>query len=370
MDAPIEPNAFKDALDLVDSQLALAEEQVCRCIISELKACNPKRDRRQCDRIFGIFTSSYLAPCLSKDLASRAAGFSGGTLVPTVLDLEKKLATEFHKGALFHDTAVAYLLSGDEVGYEFFLAMTDEEEVRTTKGAHQRGTINLRDGGIAKQTLADRLQFACDLLNGGTFANAASFGFLVGAAALTVPQLDAWRKSLDAQHQFELLRIVHDIEAFVGVGFPKYSFVEDNPFILLRLAKALSHLAQWVESCLTHWQVPPRKTLRDKLLNDPDFGARLIAAAGGRDSFAGNNPTGPNIESELRQLLNALAVEPIADQRNWRILRTLYIVRNSTAHTISANAAIYRDKQLLMDLLQVVFVSVFVVCQLKMKPMP
>ena len=157
-------------------------------------------------------------------------------------------------------------------------------------------------------------------------------------------QFDTWRKKLDPQHQFELLRIIHDIHVFLGDIYPAYRAVDDNPFIMLRLVKALAHLAQLVESCLTSWQRVKRKTLREKLFADASFGKKLSKSAGGQERFAGNNPKPGMVDSELVQLLKDYAAAPVGNERHWRVLRILYIVRNSTAHTIDRKLKMYKNR--------------------------
>jgi hypothetical protein len=76
------------------------------------------------------------------------------------------------------------------------------------------------------------------------------------------------------------------------------------------------------------------------------------------------------VDAELRKLLADLALAPAGVERQWRLLRILYIVRNSTAHTIEPALAMYTDRALLLNLLQVVFLSVFTISQLKARPMP
>ena len=371
MSATVQSHPNKPVIDQIAAELIAIEKQVYGEIMNELAKDNPRTDAAACDRIFGIYTHAYLLPCVSQGFASRAAAFSRRRLIPAVLDLERKLAIEFHKGALFYDTGLAHLVAGNENGYEYFLAMTDQEEFRKTGGGHPRGTVNLRSGGLAAQTISKRLQFACNLLNGKVAANAVDLTFITGVAALDVPQFDVWRQKLHALHQLELLRIVHDIEVFFGADYPDYPQVADNPFVLLRLAKALSHLSQWVESCLSHWQGGAVvRTLSNKLQTDPDFGHRLSLCAGGGANFAGNNPPVAAVDGELRQLLLDSAAAPAGDQRHWRLLRILYIVRNSTAHTIEPNLAIYQDRALLLNLLQAVFVSALAICQLKGRTIP
>jgi hypothetical protein len=355
---------------MLASQLGELEWQMFIDIEEALKRSNPGRDRDKCDSIFGIhYITAYLEPCISNGLASRVAGIGGPALIKRVLDLEKELSTEFHKGVLFHDTAIACWLSGDEDGYEYLIAMTDEEEYKTTHGAHARATFNLRSNTLTAKTILDRMQFACDLSNGKIANNAANLAFMTGVEPIAVTQFDVWRQTLDTLHQYELLRILHDAHAFVGIKYPDYTAANDNPFVMLRLAKTLSHLSQWVESCLTHWQVSSAKTLGEKLKHDPDFGPRLIACAG-KNVFPGANVHGVGVEIELRKLLADLAGAPRGDQREWRLFRILYIVRNSTAHTIEPSLAVYQDRALLLNLVQVVFVSIFSISQLKAKPMP
>jgi len=357
---------------IIRENLGEIEWQMSVTISDELKRCNPGRDRAKCDSIFSEhYIAAYLEPCISSGFSSRVSGFGGPHLIKQVLALEEELGTEFHKGVLFHDTAIACWLSGDEDGYEYLIAMTDEEECRTTGGAHQRGTANLRSNGLTAKTITERMQFACELLNGKIAGNAADLAFMTGEAPITAAKFDAWRQTLDELHQFELLRVVHDVQVFLGLNYPNYSAAKDNPFVMLRLAKALSHLAQWVESCLTRWQGVGGGTLSNKLKQDKDFGQTLSKCAGGEDQFSGNNPKGAAaVNADLRQLLADLKTAPVGAERQWRLLRILYIVRNSTAHTIESNLDVYQNRALLVALLQVVFVSVFTISQLKAKPMP
>ena len=64
---------------------------------------------------------------------------------------------------------------------------------------------------------------------------------------------------------------------------------------------------------------------------------------------------------ELRLLLRDLQTQPSDDQCDWRILRLLYVVRNCTAHQIDEKLAFYTDRGLLMELIQVIFLSYFVI---------
>jgi hypothetical protein len=366
----VHPEEATGILKDIAAQLDRLEKRICNATVAAFRNERPGRDRAICDQISGIYTHSYLHPCLSAGVASRAARFSREVLVPAVLNLEAETKSEFHKGALFYDTALAHLLSGDQDGFEFFLAMTDEEEVKTTGGSHSRGSLNLRAAGLTKQTLTDRLEFACKLLNGKIAGCPVDFHFATGLAPIDAAQFDQWRQRLDALHQFELLRFIHDIEMFSGDKYSSYSPVKDDPFVLLRLAKALSHVAQWVESCLSYWQkYAISGTLRGKLLGDPSFG-NLTVAAGSPDLFAGNCPKGGNVDPELDKLLANVTAMPPGAQREWIILRILYIVRNATAHTIDPSLMFYRDRQKLLSFIQVIGISVFVVAKLKNEPIP
>jgi hypothetical protein len=356
------------------------EERVLEDTIRALKKNDPKPDAGMCDKIFGGY-SRYLLLCKDRGCASRAAWFGRERLIPAVLATEKQVSTKFHKGALFYDTGLAQLLAGNEDGFEYLLAMVDEEEFRKTGGTHKRGTSNLKSGQLEAQTIAARVQFACDLLNGKIAGHPANLAFMTGMGHFTASLFNSWRGTLHPLHQFELLRIIHDVEVFLGVGYSDYPAVADNPFVMLRLAKALSHLSQWIESCLTHWQggkvtkmrkgrVLTVNTLGDKLKYDSDFVKLGSNADGGCENFPGACPEGARaINIELRKLLTDLAGLPAGTQRHWRLLRILYIVRNSTAHTIEEGLDVYNDRCLLLNLLQVVFVSVLVIRQLK-KPMP
>jgi hypothetical protein len=379
MNAPANPQSNAELLAEFGSRLVTAEKEMFKAIGDALAKENPGRDRAKCDAIFGTYYShGFLRHCARHGLESRAA-IIGTQLSHAVLGLEKKLKTEFHKGALFHDTALAHFISGNEDQYEYMLAMADEEDFKTCVAAnqhHQRGTLNLRANALTGQTLQDRLAVACDVLNGITSGHPSNYMFATGAAAPVSPtQLDAWRQTLDPLHQFEFLRFVHDIYVFLGIEHPGYEAVKDNPFVMLRLAKALSHLSQWVESCLTDWQGRAiHGTLSDKLRGDPHFGNSLSTEAGSVAAFAGNNPANHGgaaaVDVALQQLLGDIVAAPVGPQRYWRTLRILYIVRNSTAHTIEPNLAMYNNRAFLLNLTQVVFLSLFVICKLKGLKMP
>lgn len=352
----------------VGASLHATEQQLYNAIGSALASSNPGRDPAKCNPIFGQhYTRGFLIPCNAIGLSSRAA-IVGDAIIKSVIDQEKRSGTEFHKGALFHDAALANFLCGDIDKYEYLLAMAAEEDVRSSGGS--RENLNLQKDALTGQTITERLQCACDLLNGPIAGHAASYTFLTGHPQITGAQLDLWRQQLHPLEQFEFLRIIHDLHQFIGIDHAEYEPVKDNPFVLLRLAKTLSHLAQWTESILTRWQGGGGSSLSPKLKQDADFGATLSAAAGNQELFAGNCPHGAAVDAELIQLLTALSGAAHGAQRQWRLLRIFYIVRNSTAHTIDPTLGFYSRRDVLLNLLQTVFVSVFVICRLKNKTMP
>jgi len=360
---------FPYVMQTTGSLPSVAEQSLMNSILAALQKLPQPQDRGRCDVVFGKFSHSYLVPCLQQSLGSRAVAFSTGYLIPAVLALEQQLGVTFHKGALFHDTALAASEAGNEDLFDYLLAMTDEEEVRTGGGGHPRGTFNLQNRGMAAQVLAKRLQFACDFVNGVIAPGGITYTVGTGLAAITPTQLDGWRALLTAPHQFELWRVVHDLEVFAQPRFASYPVVLDNPFVMLRLAKALAHLAQLVESCLTEWQGGGHSSLSPKLRSDVNFGAAMIAAAGSWQTYVGNPPNLPPVAIQLPQLVQDV-VANIGSQRHWRLLRILYLVRNSTAHTIDPTLPFYTNRVFALHLTQAVFVSWFTICQLKLRQMP
>ena len=366
------PPAAQPIVINVGAAITATEHELYKAIGSELAASNPGRDAGKCNRIFGQhYTYGFLRPCHVFGLSSRAA-IVGDAMIKSVIDQEKKLATEFHKGALFHDAALANFLCGNIDKYEYLLAMAAEEDVKTSGAS--RENLNLQKDAMTGQTITERLQCACDLLNGAIAGHGAHYAFLTGRPPINAAQLDVWRQQLHALEQFEFLRIIHDIHQFLGIDYSEYEPVKDNPFVMLRLAKAISHLAQWAESCLTAWQSPPISgTLSKKLMTDSDFNT-VKSIAPTPDDFAGNDPYKRGgtalVNSELDILLRDLAVATSAPERQWRALRIFYIVRNATAHSIDSSLWLYTDRAFLLKLIQMVFVSVFAICQLKRKPMP
>lgn len=354
-------------LQFTNIVITMAEKNLLDGVIADLRKTAPPGDRKQCDSISSRY-SAYLRACVQNSMASRAADFSVRSLIPAILALEQELGVKFHKGALFHDTAIAATFAGNEDLFDYLLAMTDEEEVRTA-GNHPRGTFNLANGGMAKQVLEPRLQFACDFLNGTYFPGSLTYAAATARPAITVPQLEQWRTALSPQHQFEFWRVVHDLDCFIKPRFALYPEVLDNPFILLRLAKALAHLAQLAESCLTEWQGGGGGTLSPKLHSDIHFGPTLSNAAGNQNLFAGNTPHGADVAIEISQLVAAVKIHA-GDQRDWRILRIFFIVRNSTAHVIDPALPYYSNRALSVEVAQMVLLSLFIICQRKGRPMP
>nr|WP_143548061.1 hypothetical protein [Rhodopirellula sp. SM50] len=327
------------------------------------------RDREFCDKVFGSFTGNILYPYAESGLVSRAADFGANTLVPEVLALEKSTGNEFHKGALFYDTALAFLAIGNEPKFEYSLAMASEEDF-TTNGVEgkpqNRGLHSLKTGPLSKQTIEDAVQFAAKLLNGNHSTSTVDYELVIGHK-VTTSKLDTWRTNLDPFHHAELFRVLNEANVFLGTGMPAYNAVKDNPYVMLRLVKALAHLAQWIESRLTDYQKSHPagtirgKTLSKKLEHEPGFSS-LVSAAGSAQQFSGNNPnTASDTDNELKALMSDAATATTDADKHWRILRVLYIVRNSTAHQIEDTLAFHTDHAYLTQLLQVIFVGSFVI---------
>src|SRR5205814_16031 len=154
------------------------------------------RDRLKCDQVFGHFTHQLLFPYAQEAIASRAALFARNRLIPKVLELEAARSIEFHKGALFYDTAMAHLVVGDEPRFEYFLAMADEEDFRThgPEGKpRKRGTLNLKQGELSELTIRASVRFATDLLNGVVSTHSATFAFMFNGP-ITEARVDQWRR--------------------------------------------------------------------------------------------------------------------------------------------------------------------------------
>jgi len=115
-------------LDDIGKRLSDIENELYATIGGELAKNNPGRDPGKCNVIFGHFTRDFLMPCNAHGLLSRAA-LAGDGIIEWVIAIEKEMGNQFHKGALFHDTAIAHFLCGNVDKYEYLLAMAAEEDV-------------------------------------------------------------------------------------------------------------------------------------------------------------------------------------------------------------------------------------------------
>lgn len=370
------PDPWPHDSDYVVEQLARyldeLEQETFDAVMQSLSQITASRQRTECDNAFAPLWVGVIYPYGIHGMGHRAAWFSRSRLIPAIMSLESERSIEFHKGALFYNTAIVHLWISDHDRFEYFLAMADEEDYLThgVEGKAQvRGTHNLKQGELSQQTITSSVRFACDLLNGTFSRTIVNYQFVFGSA-ITEERFDNWRRTLDGLHHAEWFRLLLDAELFMGRGMPSYYPVLDNPYILLRLVKVLGHAAQWCESCLTVFQraLPAgtisRPTLSWKLQDDPNF-ALLVAAAGGGPQFAGNNPHGPAVDTELNALLTAIESQATETEKIWRLLRVFYIVRNSTAHQIDASLAFHTNRDYLVKLIQAVVLAYFAIEKLK-----
>ena len=338
------------------------EQEVVECIRRELLEITSERSRADCDAALGTYVSHILIPYSKFDMGSKAASLGVDTIIPAVLHIEEKKGIEFHKGALFYNIALAYLISGDEDRFEYYLAMADEEDHLTciAEGqSHPRGTTSIKKGNLSEETIQPRLMLLVRMLNGELTSSCVDFESLLGHLA-AVDSVDQWRQGLEPCHHGELFRAIKEVSIFSGLSMPNYTPVLDNPYVMLRLAKALAHVAQFAESLLSqvNSNVPVGTTLSRKLGSL----SNMVTAAPSQQDFCGKCPkTVFDIDQELRTLVAEAETEAAYDQKAWRVLRILYIVRNATAHIIDPLLSFYSDRGLLMNLLQVVFLSVFVI---------
>jgi hypothetical protein len=366
------------SLDLGESvqhfarELTIREDQTLNTIMQLLSGITQNRQRNECDSAFLPLWSSVIQPYAEVGLGHRAALFARCKLVPTVLSSETECSIKFHKGGLFYNTAIAHLFIDDHDRFEYFLAMADDEDCRTSivEGkAHDRGAHSLKQGELSHQTIQSSLQFGCKLLNEKVNQSPLNYEFVFGSP-ITVERYDIWRSKLDGLHHAEWFRILRDAELFRGDGMPVYPQVRDNPYVLLRLVKVLGHAAQWCESRLTQLQSTLRSgtisgnSLSPKLKNDPVFSA-LVTAAGGKDHFPGKNLHGAAVDKELNALLTAIYSQQTENEKMWRLLRVLYIVRNSTAHQIDGSLAFHANRDYLVKLIQAVMLAYFAIERLK-----
>lgn len=350
--------------------LANPESEVIQDIERMLERIDKPRDRSACDAAFGYFSACILRPYCSNGMASRAAEFGMSVVIPRTLALEKTKGLEFHKGAIFYNVGLACLIAGDEDRFEYCLAMADEEDHLTANAeghSHSRGTTNLKSGTLSKQTIQLRLAFLADMLSKGLGASVVNYDQLFGHPA-TKGRVDVWRTSLEPLHHGELFRALAEVSIFSGHSMPDYPNALDNPYVMLRLAKALAHLAQFAESYLTKINelTAGKYTLSEKLAAL----SNMVAAAPSKDRFCRQCPSGAAVNTELVTLLSKISLETSYEQKAWRILRVLYIIRNATAHVIEPVLDLYTDRPKLLELLQVVLLSVFVISKESGKTIP
>ena len=278
-----------------------------------------KADRATGERVFGFFTSNILLPYSQNKMVSRAATFARYTVIPEILNVEIDKSVTFYKAPLFYDTAMAHLLSGDTNRFEYFLAMTDEENSRMNALEAKpkfRGTTNLKDLDLGREIFKFRLEFMANLCNGSITDSPITHDFLIGTGSMKFPRIDAWRRSLDANHHVDLYRVINEIEVFVGSRMPLYEPVKDNPYIMIRLAKALANAAEWVEADLGRLQQNMiAGSLSKKLGNDPEFN-ELSHAAGGLKNLTGEMPPAAPIADELDKLIGEIEQAPQGIQRH------------------------------------------------------
>ncbi len=92
----------------IAGELNNIEGHVFHAIETALNGGVQPRERSTCDKIFGMFTHQILLPYAENALTHRAGDFSRQALIPLVLNVEANLKIQFHKGALFYDTALAF----------------------------------------------------------------------------------------------------------------------------------------------------------------------------------------------------------------------------------------------------------------------
>ena len=361
-------NTSNHVTEQVAGYLKDVEQEAYESIMDSLTKITASRQRAACDEAFAPLFSWIIKPYTKHGLGHRAAQFARSQLIPDVLSLESEKSIEYHKGGLFYNTAISHLWISDHDRFEYFLAMADEEDYRThgIEGKpRQRGTHNLKQGELSEQTIKSSVRFGCDLLNGTFSKSAVTYQFLFGSA-ITQERFDQWRRNLDGLHHAEFFRFLLDAELFLGRGMPSYCAVLDNPYVLLRLVKVLSHAAQWCESRLTDFQrlLPPGTisglSLSKKLQDDPMF-ATLVSAAGDKHLFAGSCPNGTAVDTELTSLLTDIETQTTDTEKEWRLLRSFYIIRNSTAHQIEESLSFHVNRDYLVKLIQAVLLANFAI---------
>lgn len=326
------------------------------------------RNRDRCDGIFSIFSYGLLAPCVNAGLGHSAATFSAQILIPDILKLEHEMGVQFHKGAIFFNTALAFFVAGDQQRAAYFLAMSGEEDHRTCSvegKEHSRWIANLYQGELSKNLLTPYLEMAVDLLNGVGFSDSVTHESFFGIPLKGKP-FDEWRMTLDTTHHFDLFRFLQDVYVFVGKGGPDYPYVLDNDYVLLRIARVLAQATQWMESYLTsllrvRHGVTKGNSLSGKLKEALEF-EPFRDAAGGPEGFVGSCPKSvSDVNKELDALLLDMQTQSDFVQKGWRALRIAYILRNATAHEIDKSLRFYADRTFALALLRVVLIDLLVI---------
>jgi hypothetical protein len=286
-------NSLADIQDCTD-QLTRVEDKVLQSILfrleQEFDLRKRNRDRAPCDRVFGVYTRFIYERYADAGMASRAALFSASTLIPAVLDLEARKGCEFHKGGLFYDTALAFLISGDEARFEYYLAMADEEDYLThaVEGkARERGMHNRKLGTLTSQTIQASVFFAVQVANGSTLSAVCPVATLLGGP-LTGAKVDTWRANLDVFHHAELFRTLNEFRVFCGDDVAYYTRVRDNPYVMLRLGKVhafLRAVAPFRDGLLVacecmHCWYWLADTCRDQNIKFPTLPERSVAPVG------------------------------------------------------------------------------------------
>ena len=349
------------------------EATVIEEVPRRLAAIHANRDRVACDAIFGAYLiETLLGPYSNLRLDSRAAAFCCAKLIPKVLSAEQA-NLQFHKGALFYNAGLSCLAAGDEGRFEYLLAMADEEDYRTAQvegQVHRRGITNVKTGDLRTQTITHRLQSLAEYLNDGAGIAGPTFEELFGYK-VDHSRIEQWRGALDPYHHYELLRLVGELDIFRRGVAPNYQAVLDNPYVMLRLCKLLAHLAQWVESDLTLLQAGAHGNTLARKLNDPHLsGLKAIASPKTLILDGMSNLSVAQQSAALKQLLQEIANAGAIAERQWRVLRILYIVRNATAHTIDPMLDFYTDRGRLLSLIRVVLLSAFILRQRKGQAIP
>ena len=129
---PLLPSSSSPVAVPLGDYLSSHESEILRTIIGEFSSISSLSEIvPSATELLDIIRTDSSIPIAEIGLATRAATFARDRLVPEVLKFEATHSVKFHKGALFYDTGLAHLVSGDEADSEYFLAMVDEEEFLT-----------------------------------------------------------------------------------------------------------------------------------------------------------------------------------------------------------------------------------------------